>query len=71
MGGFAAAYAVSRAIPSAGGLLVGLVAGTLTYLVLLFVCGGINHRDRARLTEFTATIRARRGGGGSSPEPVG
>ena len=71
VGGFAAAYAVTEAIPSVGGLLVGLVAGTLTYLVLLIACGGINHRDRARLTEFTATIRARRGGGGSSPEPVG
>jgi hypothetical protein len=54
-----------------GGLLVGLVAATLAYLVLLIVCGGINHRDRARLTELIAAVRARRGGGGASPEPVG
>lgn len=71
VGGFAVAYAVTEAIASVGGLLVGLVAATLTYLVLLIVCGAVNHRDRARLTELTATIRARRRGGGASPEPVG
>jgi O-antigen/teichoic acid export membrane protein len=68
--GFATAYAVTEAIPGVGGLFVGLIAATLTYVVVLIVCGGINHRDRARLTELTATIRARRGGGDASPEPV-
>jgi O-antigen/teichoic acid export membrane protein len=71
VGGFVAAYMVTKAIPSVGGLLVALITATLTYLVVLIVCGGINHRDRARLTELAATIRARRGRGDASPEPVG
>ena len=69
-GGFATAYAVTEAIPGVGGLLLGLIATTIAYLVLLVVCGGVNHRDLARLTELVATIRARRGGGDASPEPV-
>ena len=38
---------------------------------LLFVLGGINDRDRARLKELMEAIRARRDGRGVSPEPVG
>jgi len=70
-GGFAAAYAVAAALPSLAGLLAGLVVGTLAYLAALFVCGGINHRDRARLTELRDTIRARRAARRASPEPIG
>ena len=69
-GGFATAYAVTEAMPGVGGLFVGLVAATIAYLVLLIVFGGVNHRDRTRLTELAASIRARRGGGDASPEPV-
>jgi O-antigen/teichoic acid export membrane protein len=71
VGGFAAAYAVTKALPSVGGLVVGLVVATLAYLVLLIACGAVNHRDRARVAEVIATVRARRGGGGTSPEPFG
>jgi O-antigen/teichoic acid export membrane protein len=71
VGGFGAAYTLTEAIPSVGGLLLGLAVATLVYICLLFGLGGINERDRARLKELTATIRARRDGRRVSPEAVG
>jgi membrane protein EpsK len=71
VGGFAATYGITAAIPSVGGLLLGLAVGSLSYLALLFACGGINHRDRARVIELANTIRARRARRNASPEPVG
>jgi O-antigen/teichoic acid export membrane protein len=67
LGGFAATYAATKAFPTAAGLLGGLAIGTLAYVLLLIVCGAINHRDRARVLELMAAIRARRRGGRTSP----
>jgi O-antigen/teichoic acid export membrane protein len=60
LGGFATAYLVTHAIPSIGGLLLGLLLALLVCLALLIGLGAINQRDRARVSELLAAIRARR-----------
>jgi O-antigen/teichoic acid export membrane protein len=57
--GFGTATAVEHAVPSVGGLLLSLLAGTGAYLLVLLVSGGVNTRDRKRLTETVALARAR------------
>lgn len=59
--GFGAARALERSLPSTGGLLLSLIAGTLAYAGALLLGGGLNHRDRERLAEALASARARRG----------
>jgi O-antigen/teichoic acid export membrane protein len=61
--GFAAARAVEFAIPSLPGLPLCLAAGVVVYTVAFVVCGGINARDRHRLTETLKWARARRARG--------
>jgi O-antigen/teichoic acid export membrane protein len=67
--GFGAAHAVEHAIPSTGGMLLALTAGTAAYGGLFIACGGVNGRDRGRLVEAVALVRARRAGGTSPQTP--
>jgi O-antigen/teichoic acid export membrane protein len=57
-GGFGAARQAFDALPSTGGLLLGLAAGTAAYGVLLVLVGGINQRDRQRLVELRDQARS-------------
>lgn len=63
-GGFAAAHLFEHLIPSVAGLLVCIVSGTAVYAAVLLLCGGLNLRDRHRLNEIIAWLRARRERGG-------
>ncbi len=56
--GFAAANMTEHANPSASGLLLSLSAGTVAYVAVFFVCGGINGRDRRRLIEIVGQARS-------------
>jgi O-antigen/teichoic acid export membrane protein len=58
--GFAAAHATEHAIPSTAGLVLCLLAGAVVYAVAFLVCGGINLRDRGRLTEIIGWAQSRR-----------
>jgi O-antigen/teichoic acid export membrane protein len=58
--GFAMAHVIEHADPSTAGLLLSLVASTITYVATFFVCGGINVRDRNRLMEIAGRARSRR-----------
>jgi O-antigen/teichoic acid export membrane protein len=69
--GFAAARATLDADASNGGLLLGLVAGTVAFVAAFALLGGINARDRQRLAELVARLRARRSPRAEeAPEPV-
>jgi O-antigen/teichoic acid export membrane protein len=58
--GFAAARVVELAIPSLLGMPLCLVAGAVGYAAAFVLCGGINARDRARLSDAVGWARARR-----------
>ena len=58
--GFAASRGLEQLAPSVGGLLLALAAGSVVYVVALFLSGGTNDRDRDRLGELIAAARARR-----------
>jgi O-antigen/teichoic acid export membrane protein len=55
--GFAAAHMTEQAAPSTAGLLLSLPAGVISYAAAFFVCRGINHRDRRRLSEVIDQAR--------------
>jgi hypothetical protein len=61
---------VEHLASSIAGLLLCVVAGTAAYGGLLLLCGGLNPRDRLRLTEIIAWSRARREQGGSQGWPL-
>jgi O-antigen/teichoic acid export membrane protein len=61
--GFGAAHGVERLLPSAWALPLCLAAGALAYGLVFLACGGFNERDRRRLGEATAALRARLGWG--------
>jgi O-antigen/teichoic acid export membrane protein len=58
--GFGAAHFTEQAAPSTAGLLLCLLAGTAGYAAAFVVLGGVNARDRHRLTEISARIRPKR-----------
>jgi O-antigen/teichoic acid export membrane protein len=58
--GFAAARAVEHELPSIGGLLCSLTAGTLAYAAVFLAGGAVNQRDRHRIREAIAMVRSRR-----------
>jgi O-antigen/teichoic acid export membrane protein len=58
--GFAAARAIERSDPSFGGLLLSLLLGSVAYLAAFLASGGLNQRDRDRLTETIGRARSRR-----------
>jgi O-antigen/teichoic acid export membrane protein len=59
--GFGATRAIERSMPSLGGLLLSLAAGTLAYAAALLIGGGFCDRDRDRLTKILAMARSLRG----------
>ncbi len=59
--GFGVARELERSLPSLGGLLLSLAAGTVAYTGALLLGGGVNARDRDRLGEILALVRSRRG----------
>jgi O-antigen/teichoic acid export membrane protein len=67
--GFAVAHVIEHAVPSTGGMLLSLIAGTTAYLLAFAVGGGVNARDRRRLTEGLAMARSWRMRTRSSPLP--
>lgn len=58
-GGFAAARLADLYIPWPGGMIVGLVAGSVAFVALLLTVGGIEPRDRARISDLLGTLRAK------------
>jgi O-antigen/teichoic acid export membrane protein len=56
--GFGAAHAVEHLVPSIGGLLLALIAGTIAYSAVFFIGGGLNDRDRHRLIEAAEMARS-------------
>lgn len=56
--GFAAAHELEHMTPSTAGLLLCVLAGTATYAGVLLLCGGLNPRDRHRLSEIMTWIRS-------------
>jgi O-antigen/teichoic acid export membrane protein len=58
--GFAAARMTEHAAPSTAGLLLCLLTGTGTYAATFLAFGGINVRDRHRLSEIPGAVRSRR-----------
>src|SRR4029077_11803260 len=58
--GFALRAAITRASSSPALLLVSLPLASLVYVAVLYLCGAFNERDRARLGELLAGLRARR-----------
>jgi O-antigen/teichoic acid export membrane protein len=58
--GFAVAHAGEQVFTRVIGLPICLAAGALTFLIVLGVCGGVNARDRQRLSELLARARRRR-----------
>ena len=65
--GFAAAHVIEHADPSTAGLLLSLLAGTVTYAAAFLACGGINVRDRHRLSVVIDRARSRRQQGAPGP----
>jgi O-antigen/teichoic acid export membrane protein len=63
--GFGVARAVVNELPTTGGLLVSLIAGTIAYLAALVASGAINARDRRRMDQVFAQLRSRYGRGRS------
>ncbi len=57
--GFAAAHLTEDAVPSIAGLLLCLLAGTAVYIAVFLALGGLNGRDRRRLSEIAVGVRAR------------
>jgi len=58
--GFAAAHVAEHVFPSAAGLLLCLLAGTVAYVATFVVGGGINLRDRHRMSDAANRVRSRR-----------
>ena len=67
--GFGAAHAVERAAPSLAALPLCLAAGTLAYVAVLILGGGVNRRDRERIAVLRARLRSRMGKGRWSRTP--
>lgn len=64
--GFGAAHAVEVALPSTFALPLCLLAGAAAYAIVLLLCGGLNQRDRSRLSELAVWVRSRLGRDGGA-----
>ncbi len=78
LAGFAGAHLVQWLLPSTGGLLLALGAGSFCYVAALLAAGAVNRRDRQRLAQILSVALARRGGSrgaegptGAQPQPTG
>jgi len=67
--GFGAAHAVEQAAPSLAALPLCLAAGTLAYVAVLILGGGVNRRDRERIGVLRTRLRSRMGKGRWSRTP--
>jgi O-antigen/teichoic acid export membrane protein len=67
--GFGAAHAVEHVMPGTLGLLICLPAGAVAYAAALVLSGGVNVRDRRRLSELIGWVRARRQRKAGLPQP--
>jgi O-antigen/teichoic acid export membrane protein len=65
--GFIAAHVIEHLVPTTAGTLLSLVAGTVVYVPVFALCGGLNRRDRERLGQLLAWARVR---SGRSPAPA-
>ncbi|MET0558987.1 MAG: lipopolysaccharide biosynthesis protein [Solirubrobacterales bacterium] len=65
--GFGAAHAVQGVATPVVAIPLALLAGGLAFALVLVVCGGVNERDRHRLAEAGAALRARLGRGSGQP----
>jgi O-antigen/teichoic acid export membrane protein len=63
--GFAAAHGAERLAPSPAVVVLCFAAGTFAYAAAFLLLGGLNNRDRHRLAELLARLRAR-----SGPQPA-
>lgn len=54
--GFVSAHLAELVYPSALGLPLCLLAGSIAYVAVLLVCGGLNKRDFRRLAELTSLL---------------
>jgi O-antigen/teichoic acid export membrane protein len=68
--GFGAANGVERAAPSLAALPLCLAAGSLAYVAVLVLCGGVNRRDRERLDALIVRVRSRRASRGAVGSPT-
>jgi O-antigen/teichoic acid export membrane protein len=59
--GFTATHGIEKMLPTTFAVPLCLAAGALVYGVAFVACGGLNERDRARLGEVVAMLRARLG----------
>jgi hypothetical protein len=59
--GFMVAHVVEHLLPTTFGTLLSLIAGTVVYVPVFALCGGLNARDRERLRQLLALVRARLG----------
>ena len=66
--GFATAHVTEHTDPSTAGLLLSLLAGTVTYVAAFLACGGTNVRDRHRLSVVIDRARSRRQQGTPGPQ---
>ena len=57
--GFLAARGIEMLVPTAAGILLCLIAGTLAFVLIFLICGGLNARDRRRLGELFARVQSR------------
>jgi O-antigen/teichoic acid export membrane protein len=68
--GFGAANGIERAAPSLAALPLCLAAGSLAYVAVLVLCGGVNRRDRERIDALAARVRSRRASRGAVGSPT-
>jgi O-antigen/teichoic acid export membrane protein len=59
--GFAASYGLDNLVPEPGGLILGLVGGTVAYGAALLLVGGLSPRDRERAGKMLRELRDARG----------
>jgi O-antigen/teichoic acid export membrane protein len=61
--GFGAAYGTEQALPFWPGVIACLASGSVAFVAVFLLGGGLNHRDRNRLEHLLRRVRARRRAG--------
>jgi O-antigen/teichoic acid export membrane protein len=61
--GFGAAYGTEQALPFWPGVIACLAAGSLAFVAVFLLGGGLNHRDRERVEHLLRRVRRRRQAG--------
>jgi O-antigen/teichoic acid export membrane protein len=68
--GFIAAHVVEHLLPSTFGTLLSLIAGTVVYVAVFTLCGGLNRRDHERLRQLLARVRLGRSRAAAQSNPA-